>query len=76
MTTVRVKFFHNEWDNYQGASGKTVEIEKQIEVKDDVLACNLRDWIISELNSMDFNDNTFEYPQIQFTGRGIISITI
>ena len=75
MIVVRVKFFHNEWNNYQGAVGKTIEIEKLIEIKDDVLACNLRDWIICELNSMNYNDNTFD-KVMKFTGRGIISITI
>ena len=76
MIVVRVKFFHNEWDNYQSTSGKTIEIEKQIEVKEDVLARNLRDWVVCELDSMGYNDITFEYREMKFTGRGIISITI
>lgn len=76
MTAVRVKFFHNEWDNYQGASGKTIEIEKLIEIGDTYCIGEIRDIVISELNFMGYNDNNFEVPKTQFTGRGIISITI
>lgn len=36
MTNVKIKFFHHEWDNYQGASGKVFEMEKIVALNDDV----------------------------------------
>ncbi len=82
MPAVRVKFFHNEMDNCQGGSGKTIQMERIIELQDDIRISDIRNTIIDILNNqlcysdICFGSNGGFTMHNEFTGRGIISITI
>jgi hypothetical protein len=73
MINIKVSFFHQEWDNYQGGSGKIIEMEKLIEVDQQVLISEIRSIVIKILNECDYHDN---WSKNRFTGRGIKNISI
>ena len=76
MTAVRVKFFHNQSSNYQGGDGKTIEMERILEVLDEVCLCDILSEVIIKLRRLGYKDDDFCGEKGDFTGRGIISITI
>jgi hypothetical protein len=71
--TVSVKFIHHAWDNYQGATGKIIKMERLINVPSELRIDNLKSLCIKDLDHMGYCDKWSE--QI-FTGDGIISISI
>jgi hypothetical protein len=73
MTNVKVKFFHHEWDNYQGASGKVFKIEKIVTLNDDAKIFDIINIVISILDKMGYKD---DWENNGFTGRGIISVSL
>ena len=73
MTTVKVKFIHYEWDNYQGASGKVFEREKLITIEHDIKLSEVKDHCISVLSLNGFVD---DWNRQIYTGRGLMSIEL
>lgn len=79
MTAIRVKFFHNQSSDYQGSCGKTIVAERIIELPDSIELGDVRSEVAAKLKELGYQDDNFagfgnEY--CDFTGRGIISITI
>jgi len=68
-----VKFISYEWDNYQGASGKVVEIERVINLPDDMKISNVRDFVTGEISNMGFVN---DWGRRIYNDQGIISIKI
>ena len=73
MTSLKVKFFHHEWDNCQGASGKVFEMEQIITLNDDVKIFDVKNIVVSILDNMGYKD---DWNRNDFTGRGLISVSI
>jgi len=72
MVNVRVKFFSYEWDNYQGASGKVIEIERTISINDNVTVADVNSVVVQIISQMQFKDSWCEE---EFTGRGLINVS-
>jgi hypothetical protein len=73
LTNVKVKFFHHEWDNYQGASGKVFKIEKIVTLNDDAKIFDIKNIVVSILDKMGYKD---DWEKNGFTGRGIINMSV
>ena len=73
MINVKVKFFHHEWDNYQGASGKVLEMEQIITLNDDAKIFDVKNIVVSILNNMGYKD---DWNRNDFSGRGLISVSV
>lgn len=76
VISVNVKFFHNEFDNYQGGSGKTIILEKIINLTACTDLKSVEGVVVSTLNKLGYNDNEMCSSLAQFTGRGLISIKL
>jgi hypothetical protein len=73
MINIKVSFFNQEFDNYKGGSGKIIEMEKLIQLDEQVLISEIKVIVIKVLNECGYNDNWFK---VGFTGRGIKNICI
>ena len=73
MTNVKVKFFHHDWDNYQGASGRVFEMEQIVTLNDDAKIFDVKNIVVSILNNMGYKD---DWNRNDFTGRGLISVSV
>ena len=71
---IRVEFFHNEQDNYQGGSIKTIKLSRVIKLPLDMALGSVHREVIEKLHRMGYNDQEASNSTISFSGRGIISI--
>lgn len=69
---IRVKFFSYEWDNYQGASGRVIELERTISVNDNVTLADVTSVVITIISQMGYKDH---WSKSEFSGRGIINMS-
>ena len=70
---VKVKFFICQWDNYQGSSGKIIELERIFTLNDNILLIEVQDNCIELINHLGYFDS---WGEKKFSGKGLISITI
>lgn len=73
MINVRVKFFSYEWDNYQGASGRVIELERTISINDNVTVADANSVVIQIIGQMGYKDHL---SKSEFSGRGLISVSL